>query len=181
MSRNFLSRLSLLIILGSVSFGCPGRGYLEHREEENKAECLSYGGTWTAEELCTPDFQTAIEGDWLSECTADPTTSTWSRIEIKFEGAAVHYAQLDYSSEVCDTVSQQTNFTSEYSAAREGTPSGRIMGQRRILTVQSLPPVFSDLDTVKLFDLNQISLLPRDIHLTRRPNSPEPSASVPSP
>jgi hypothetical protein len=172
MSIRIFKHLSLAVMFTMSCFGCPGRDYLEKRAGENRAECQGYGGTWTQGGGCVPDFQAAVLGEWQSDCSAAPATPGATKIRMKFDEESVHYTELRYTDENCEQANEDFIFSSEYGLSMEMNTSVRVLGQRRILTKFLLPSEFADLHTVRLTDLDNLVLLPRDIPLVRVTDSP---------
>ncbi len=160
-----MKRNLIILIFSAQLGGCPGREYFSRQKEELKQECLSYQGNWDAEAGCDPSFEEVVAGHWTSECL--PRKDGSYQVNFELSGTSVKYQLNTHSDSSCESSSEPLEFYSESVLSIQATPQGRVMGQRLILTKDSLPQDLRKFETIKIIDQAHVMLLPGEISLTR--------------
>jgi hypothetical protein len=166
------SKFLILIALGLLTVGCPGKDFVEKRFEENKADCRVYGGSWLdgqgASGACSPEFGIAIIGIWVSECVESEANDHSSQITLTFSEETVQILESRFLSPICSELQSESLTEMKYFLTRRISDGQVALGQRIIHFNTDLPERFKSWKAVKIEDLNVLTILPHEKRFSRR-------------
>jgi hypothetical protein len=171
MPHFFSPKFLVLAGLGLLISGCPGKDFVEKRGEDKKADCLAYGGDWLEEAdgsaMCSPEFEDAIRGTWLSECV-ERGSQGYVQTELTFDENSIQLSEFSYLSPSCDEIISASKANAKYFLSSRIFDGEIVPGQRKInVTSDQLDP-FSDWKLVKIEEMKKLTILPTAIGFVKK-------------
>lgn len=169
---HFISPKSLVLAgLSLLISGCPGKDFVEKRTEDKKADCLAYGGDWLEKAdgtaTCSPEFEDAIRGTWLSECV-ERDSQEYVQTELTFDEDSIQLSEFTYLSPSCDDVVSESKTNAKYFLSSRILDGEVSPGQRKINVTSDRLDLFSDWKLVKIEETKKLTILPQAIGFLKK-------------